>query len=1060
MKIAETFIDRPVATTLVMLAILLFGVIGYRALPVSDLPNVDFPTIQVSAGLPGASPETMASSVATPLERQFSTIAGLDSMTSTNSLGSTSITLQFNLARDIDAAAQDVQTAITQAGPQLPSTMPTPPSFRKVNPADSPILYLIVSSPTLPLYEVNEYADNVLAQRISMVSGVAQVQVQGSQKYAVRVQLDPRALASRQLGIDEVVSAVQSGNSNLPTGILWGDKRAVTIQTNAKLLRAKDYRPLVVAYRNGSPVRLEDLGQVLDSVQNNKIASWLGNKRSIGLTVLRQPGTNTVEIVNNIRALLPELRRQIPPAINLDLVYDRSVSIRESVRDVQFTLVLAVALVILVIFLFLRNVSATLIPTMALPMSIVGTFAVMYLFDYSLDNLSLMALTLSVGFVVDDAIVMLENIVRHMERGERPMDAAVRGAREIGFTIVSMTISLAAVFIPVLFLGGIIGRLLHEFAVTISAAILVSGFVSLSLTPMMSSRLLRPTHSERHGALFRFTERVFDGMLRAYEVSLRFSLRHRFAVMTVSLTILIVTVYLFVQIPKGFLPSEDIGQIFSFTEGPEGISFQAMAQRQQAVVEAISKHPGIAYISSTVGGGSSFVAGASNTGRIFLRLKPRDQRPSADEMIQQLRPLAVSIPGIKVYFQNLPPIRIGGQLTKSLYQFTLQAPDTDELYNSARVLEAKLKTIPELHDIATDLQIKNPELDVTIDRDRASTLGVTAGQIENALYSAFGARQVSVIYAPTDDYRVIMELLPEYQLDPSALSLLYVRSSTGQLVPLSTLATLSTSFGPLSVNHLGQLPAATLSFNLAPGVSLGDAVNRVQQAAREVLPATVSTSFQGTAQAFTSSMTGLGVLLIMAILVIYIVLGVLYESFIHPITILSGLPSAGFGALLTLMLFKVDLDLYGFVGLIMLIGIVKKNAIMMIDFALAAQRGEGKPPAEAIFQGSLVRFRPIMMTTMAALMGTFPIALGIGAGAESRKPLGLAVVGGLVFSQLVTLYLTPVFYLYMESFQSWLNRLRGREPAPALAGGPAEVVLPLDNGATAESPRSSGFKKF
>ena len=1061
MKIAETFIDRPVATTLVMLAILLFGVIGYRALPVSDLPNVDFPTIQVNAGLPGASPETMASSVAIPLERQFSTIAGLDSMTSTNSLGSTSITLQFNLSRDIDAAAQDVQTAITQAGPQLPSSMPTPPSFRKVNPADSPILYLIVSSPTLPLYEVNEYADNVLAQRISMVSGVAQVQVQGSQKYAVRVQLDPRALASRQLGIDEVAAAVQSGNSNLPTGILWGEKRAVTIQTNAKLLRAKDYRPLIVAYRNGSPVRLEDLGKVLDSVQNNKIASWLGNKRAIGLTILRQPGTNTVEIVNNIRNLLPELRRQIPPSITLDLVYDRSVSIRDSVRDVQFTLVLAVSLVILVIFLFLRNISATLIPTMALPMSIVGTFAVMYLFDYSLDNLSLMALTLSVGFVVDDAIVMLENIVRHMERGERPMDAAVRGAREIGFTIVSMTISLAAVFIPVLFLGGIIGRLLHEFAVTISVAILVSGFVSLSLTPMMCSRLLRPSHSERHGALFRSTERVFEGMLRAYEVSLRFSLRHRFAVMAVSFAILIATVFLFIQIPKGFLPSEDIGQIFSFTEGPEGISFQAMAERQQAVVEVISNHPGIAYISSTVGGGSSFVAGASNTGRIFLRLKPRDQRPSADEIIQQLRPLAASVPGIKVYFQNLPPIRIGGQLTKSLYQFTLQAPDTDELYNSARVLEAKLKTIPELQDIATDLQIKNPELDVSIDRDRASALGLSAGQIESALYSAFGARQISVIYAPTDDYRVIMELLPEYQLDPSALSLLYVRSSTGKLVPLSALATLSTSLGPLSVNHLGQLPSATLSFNLAPGVSLGDAVNRVQQAAREVLPATVSTSFQGTAQAFTSSMTGLGVLLIMAVLVIYIVLGVLYESFIHPITILSGLPSAGFGALLTLMLFKLDLDLYGFVGVIMLIGIVKKNAIMMIDFALGAQRGEGKSPAEAIYQGCLVRFRPIMMTTMAALMGTLPIAIGIGAGAESRKPLGLAVVGGLLFSQVVTLYLTPVFYLYMESFQSFLNRLRGRAPAPALpAGGLAEVVLPLENGAPAESSPSSRFKKL
>ena len=1057
MKIAETFIDRPVATTLVMLAILLFGVFGYRALPVSDLPNVDFPTIQVNAGLPGASPETMASSVATPLERQFSTIAGLDSMTSTNGLGGTSITLQFSLSRDIDAAAQDVQTALTQAGPQLPSTMPTPPSFRKVNPADSPILYLTISSPTLPLYEVNEYAENVLAQRISMVSGVAQVQVQGSQKYAVRVQLDPRALASRQLGIDEVARAVQQGNSNLPTGTLWGPNRAVTIQSHGQLYRAKDYRPLVVTYHSGSPVRLEDLGRVIDSVQNDKIASWLDTKRAVGLTILRQPGTNTVEIVDSIRALLPALRRQIPPSINLDLVYDRSVSIRDSVRDVQFTLALAVALVVLVIFLFLRNLSATLIPTMALPMSIVGTFSVMYLLDYSLDNLSLMALTLSVGFVVDDAIVMLENIVRHIEKGERPMEAAVRGAREIGFTIVSMTVSLAAVFIPVLFLGGILGRLLHEFAVTISVAILVSGFVSLSLTPMMCSRLLRVSRSERHGGLFNFSERIFKGMLRAYDVTLRFCLRHRFSVMVVSTAILIATVYLYMIVPKGFLPSEDLGQIFAFTEGTEGISFQAMAERQQAVVNAMHNHPAIGYLSSTVGGGSSFVAGASNTGRIFLRLKPRDQRVSADELIQQLRPLVASVPGIKVYFQNLPPIRIGGQLTKSLYQFTLQAPDTAELYSSSAALEAKLKTVPGLQDIATDLQIKNPELDVDIDRDRASALGITADQIETALYTSFGARQISVIYAPTDDYRVIMELLPEYQLDSSALSLLYVRASTGKLVPLSAVARLTSGYGPLSVNHLGQLPAVTLSFNLAPGVSLGQAVDRVQLAAREVLPATVSTSFQGTVQAFASSMTGLGVLLIMAILVIYIVLGVLYESFIHPMTILSGLPSAGFGALLTLILFKVELNLFAFVGVIMLVGIVKKNAIMMIDFALEAQRGEGKPPSEAIYQGCLVRFRPIMMTTMAALVGTLPIALGFGAGAEARKPLGLAVVGGLLFSQLVTLYLTPVFYLYMESLQAFLNRLRGRAPVPALAGGAAEVVLPLENGAPASPSR---FKRL
>jgi len=1038
MSIAGLFIRRPVMTTLVMAAILLFGIVGYRALPVSDLPNVDFPTIMVGASLPGANPDTMAAAVAMPLERQFSTIAGLDSMTSTNAQGSTTITLQFSLSRDLDAAAQDVQSAIASATRDLPPDMPSPPSYRKVNPADQPILFLSMNSPTLPLSTVDEYAETFVAQRISMISGVAQVGVYGAQKYAVRAQLDPKALATRQIGIDEVAGAIRRGNVNLPVGTLWGTHQAFTIQSNGQLFDAAAYRPLIVAYRNGSPVRLEQLGRVIDSVENDKVAGWFNERRAIVLAIQRQPGTNTVEVVDSIKQLIPTFKAQMPASVNLDTLYDRSVSIRDSVNDVKFTLLLSLCLVVLVIFLFLRNVSATLIPSLSLPMSIVGTFAVMYLLDYSVDNLSLMALTLSVGFVVDDAIVMLENIVRHLEHGEGVWEAAFNGSREIGFTIVSMTLSLAAVFIPVLFMGGIIGRLLHEFAVTIGVAILVSGFVSLSLTPMLCSRILRPVREVKHNRLYRASERVFDGMRGAYDWSLRRVLRYRFVTMAASLIILVYTAYLFVVMPKGFLPSEDTGQIFGITEAAQGVSFQEMARLQQALAAIVRQDPNVGSFSSSVGSGPG--GAAANTGRMFIRLTPRSERRlSADEVIQELRPKLATVPGIRMFLQNPPPIRIGGYLTKSQYQFTLQSPDTDELYRNAPLLEAKLRDLPGLQDVTSDLQIKNPQVNVEIDRDKAAALGVTPQQIEDALFTAYASRQVSTIYAPNNEYRVIMELEPEYQMDPSALSLLYIRSSSGALVPLNTVARLTRSLGPLTVTHLGQLPAVTLSFNLKPGVALGDAVTAVGEAARQTLPDTISTSFQGTAQAFESSVKGLGVLLIMAILVIYIVLGILYESFIHPLTILSGLPSAGLGALLTLTLFRMDLNLYAFVGIIMLVGIVKKNAIMMIDFAIAAQRNEGRPPLEAIYQGALIRFRPIMMTTMAALMGTLPIALGLGAGGESRQPLGLAVVGGLLVSQLITLYITPVYYTYLESFQQWIRRIFRSSQAAVPSEIPAEV---------------------
>ncbi|OGQ11259.1 MAG: acriflavine resistance protein B [Deltaproteobacteria bacterium RBG_16_71_12] len=1044
MNVSAIFIERPVATTLLVAAVIAFGVVGYRDLPVNDVPNVDFPSITVHASLPGASAETMAAAVATPLERQFSTIAGIDSMTSVSSLGSTSITLQFALSRDIDAAAQDVQAAIAGAARQLPPSMPSPPRYQKVNPASSPIVYIALTSPTLPLSQLNEYGETLMAQRISMVSGVAQVQVFGAQKYAVRVQLSPDALAARGLAVEDIAKAVQSANVNLPGGVLDGAHQALTIEAQGQLFKADDYQRLIVAWKNGAPVRLDELGRVSDGVENARAAAWLNfrvadgegagpngdrmeTSRAVVLAVQRQPGTNTIEVARSIQDLLPKLEEQLPASVSARVLFDRSASIEESVNDVQATLLVTLVLVVLVMFVFLRNVRATVIPSLALPLSLLGTFGVLSVMGYTIDNLSLMALTLSLGFVVDDAIVMLENIVRHMEKGEEPRAASLTGSKEIGFTIISMTISLSAVFIPVLFMGGVLGRLFREFAVTIGVAILISGVVSLTFTPMLASRLLS---SKQHAATHDDgapvgKQRLMTSVLSLYEKLLRVSIRHRVLVLLGSFAVLGITALMFASAPKGLFPTEDTGQLFAQTEALEGTSFEEMVRHQQAAAAIVATDPAVDAFMSSVGSRGGQASG-TNTGVMFMRLKPRNQRPSSDEIINRLRPRLAQIPGIRVFLQVPPSIRLSGRLSKSEYQFTLQDADVDKLYTAAAALEQRLRGLPQLQDVSSDLQVKSPQVEVHLDRDRASAKGVTADAVETTLFNAFATRQVSTIYAPNNTYQVILELLPEMQQDMSALSRLYVKSSSGALVLLSDVATLKRVAAPLAINHSGQLPAVTLSFNLAPGSSLGDAVGLVQQAAAEVVPPTVGTSFQGSAQIFQSSTQGMGGLLLLAVLVIYLVLGILYESFIHPLTILSALPFAGFGALATLMVFGQDLSVYAFVGIIMLVGLVKKNGIMMVDFAIEEQK-RGKSADDAIIEASLVRFRPIMMTTVAAMMGTLPIALGIGAGGETRRPLGLAVVGGLFFSQLLTLLVTPVFFVWMDTIRT---RFAARAPHP------------------------------
>lgn len=1027
MNISRIFIVRPVATTVLVTAVIVFGLIAFRSLPVNELPNVDFPTISVTADLPGANPDIMASTVATPLERQFSQISGVDTMSSVNSTGRTRVTLQFKLDRDIDAAAQDVQTAISQSMRRLPEGI-DPPTLRKVNPADAPILFLALTARTLPLPALDDFADTHIAQRFSMISGVAQVQIFGSQRYAVRVFLNPEAMSKRGLGLERVVSAIQSANSNLPSGVLQGTARDFTVKSSGKLQRAENFNNLIVAYKDGMPVRLSDVGEAVDGIENAKIKSWLNNERAILLAVYRQPGTNTVEVSRNLRALFPEIEAAAPPGVRIEVVNDRAEFIESSIHEVEFHLMLSIFLVVMVILVFLRNARSTLITAFILPTSIIATFGAMYALGYSLNNLSLMAIILAVGFVVDDAIVVLENITRHMEMGKDRMTAAMEGAQEIGFTVLSMTISLAAVFIPILFMEGMIGRLFREFAVSVGVAVLVSGMVSLSMTPMMCSLMLKP-HDEHHGRVFQFFENVFDTMRDAYGSSLRWTMRHRGLMLVGSLVFLVLTVVIYRAVPQGFIPRQDTGVFFGNTRAPEGLPFNELEKRQAAVAAIIQNNPNVEAVMSTAGQGTGGVVG-SNIGRIIVRLKPREERKTgADQVIQDLRrAFAGGAQGLRVFMNNPPSIRIGGLISTSDYQLVLLGANQKQLYDASEALEARMRESRLLQDVNTSLEVSNPEIQIDILRDRAAVLGVSPQQVEAALYNAYGGRRISTLYGSADQYNVLLELNPKYQRDINALRSLFVQASTGQMVPIQAVADIKIGVGPVSVSHYGQLLSVVLSFNLAPGLSIGDAVSHVKEIAGEVLPAGVTYSIAGNAQAFEEAFRTLPVLLLITVLVIYMVLAILYEHYGHPITILTALPFAGFGALLMLLLAGQELNVFSFVGIILLVGLVKKNGIMMVDFAIQLQREKGLSAADAIVEASIIRFRPIMMTTAAAICATLPLALGTGTGSEMRQPLGIAVVGGLVFSQMLTLYVTPTFFVSMDRAAQFFRRRRTAVP--------------------------------